>query len=262
VVKSKRLFTGDGLVLEVVNLTKKFGGITALDNVSMNVQEKELVALIGPNGSGKSTLFNCISGLLSPSSGQILFCGKNITHMPVHERTLGGLSRTFQLVELFDNMTSMENLIVTAEHHKHYGFLGSFLRTRKVKAIEKTCEEEAHRLLDFLGLSPLANRYAKDLSYGQRKLLQIGVGLVSHPRLLLLDEPTAAVNPTMIKQIKEYLLKLHKAGLTILFVEHEMSVVMDLAERVIVLSRGTKIADGTPGEIQKNESVLEAYLGV
>lgn len=226
----------------------------------MNVEEKELLGLIGPNGSGKTTLLNCITGLLTVDSGKIFFGGDNITHLKAHKKSLKGISRTFQLINLFDDMTVVENLVVAAEHHKPYGFGEAILHTKEVKRMNKEYEEEAYRLLDFFGSSPLANRYAKDLSYGQKKMLQIAMGLIPHPKLLLLDEPTAAVNPTMVNQIKKYLLKLHRDGQTMVLVEHKMPVIMELSQRIVVLDQGEKIAEGTPKEIQNNDRVLEAYL--
>jgi ABC-type branched-subunit amino acid transport system ATPase component len=249
------------ILLETKGLTKKFFDLKALDNVDLQVYRGEIVSLIGPNGAGKTTLFNCISGLMLPTSGKILFKGENITGLPPHKIALKGITRTFQLIRLFRKLTVIENLLLAVQMFQGEFVLGSVLNSPSLKRMESEAKEKANEILELLGLKHLKNEYAHNLSYGQQKLLEIGMALMPNPDLVMLDEPTAAVNPTLINEIKDRIQQLNKRGQTFFIIEHNMDVVMDLSKRIIVLSSGKKIAEGSPAEIKNNEKVIEAYFG-
>ncbi len=239
-------------LLEVHDLTKKFGGITAVNNCSFDVEEGSITALIGPNGSGKTTAFNIITGYLKADSGSINFRGKNIDEPNPANLYRSGLSRTFQQARIFPEISVLENLIV-ASGYSWKGLFGA--RTTKADRIQ------AGEMLEEFKLSALADFYASELSYGQRKLLEFASVLMSSPKLVLLDEPTAGVNPVMIETMERHIRARHEAGVTFLIVEHDMQLVMRLCNPVIVLDRGAMIAKGTPVEVQNNPQVLDAYLG-
>ncbi|MEI6867920.1 MAG: ABC transporter ATP-binding protein [Actinomycetes bacterium] len=239
-------------LLEVNALTKKFGGITAVNNCSFEVQEGSITALIGPNGSGKTTAFNIITGYLKADSGSITFQGKQISEPNPASLYRSGLSRTFQQARIFPEITVLENLIV-ASGYSWRGLFGA--RTTKADRVR------AGEMLEEFKLSALADFYASELSYGQRKLLEFASVLMSAPKLVLLDEPTAGVNPVMIETMERHIRARHAAGVTFLIVEHDMQLVMRLCDPVIVLDRGAMIARGTPPEVQANPQVLDAYLG-
>jgi len=249
------------ILLETIDLSKSFFGLKALDKVNLRVYRGEIVGLIGPNGAGKTTLFNCITGLIPPTSGKILFKGEDITGLPSHKIALKGITRTFQLIRLFRKLTVMENLLLAVQMFQGESILGSILNTPSVKKMESEAEEKANEILELLNLERLKNEYAQNLSYGQQKLLEIGMALMPNPDLVMLDEPTAAVNPTLINDIKDRIRQLNKMGQTFFIIEHNMDVVMDLCKRIIVLSYGKKIAEGSPEEIKNNERVIEAYFG-
>ena len=249
------------ILLETIDLSKSFFGLKALDKVNLRVYRGEIVGLIGPNGAGKTTLFNCITGLIPPTSGKILFKGEDITGLPSHKIALKGITRTFQLIRLFRKLTVMENLLLAVQMFQGESILGSILNTPSIKKMESEAEEKANEILELLNLERLKNEYAQNLSYGQQKLLEIGMALMPNPDLVMLDEPTAAVNPTLINDIKDRIRQLNKMGQTFFIIEHNMDVVMDLCKRIIVLSYGKKIAEGSPEEIKNNERVIEAYFG-
>lgn len=248
-------------VLETRGLTKKFLGVTALDNVDIYIERGELVSLIGPNGSGKTTLFNCVTNFLYKDAGKVYYAGQDITGMPAHEIALLGISRTFQTSRIFPGLSILENLLMGVQQHQGDSTLERILRTRKVRRLEREAMERAKELMAFVGLSHLRDEPAHNLSYGQQKLLTFATALMPDPDLLLLDEPAAAINPTMINRMKEHIVNLNEDGRTIFFVEHNMEVVMDIAHRIIVLDAGRKIADGPPGAIRNDERVIEAYFG-
>jgi ABC-type branched-subunit amino acid transport system ATPase component len=254
-------FINEMSLLETKGLTKKFFGLKALDKVDTQVYRGEIVGLIGPNGSGKTTLFNCITGVMSPTSGKIIFKGEDITGLPPHKIALKGITRTFQIIRLFRRLTAIENLLIAVQMHQGESILGSIFRTPAVKIMESEAEEKAMEILELFDLEGLKNEYANNLSYGQQKLLEIGMTLMPNTDLVLLDEPTAAVNPTLINSIKDRIRQLNKKGQTFFIIEHNMDVVMDLCKRIIVLNHGEKIAEGSPEEIKNNEKVLEAYFG-
>ena len=248
-------------LLEVRGLVKHFLGVTAVDHVDLTVEPGELVSLIGPNGSGKTTLFNCVTGYLPADAGRIVFRGHELTGAPPHRVSRLGVARTFQQVSVFPRLSALENLLVFLQQHQEESVVGRLLRTSRVRHLEVEAVARAHRLLELVGLAARADAAAGSLSYGQRKLLAFAGALMPDPDLLLLDEPAAAVNPTMINQMKDHILALHREGKTVLLVEHNMDVVMDISQRVVVLDHGQKIAEGPPDVIRGDPRVIEAYFG-
>ncbi len=248
-------------LLEVRGLVRRFLGVTAVDHVDLVVERGELVSLIGPNGSGKTTLFNCVTGYLAAENGRVLFDGRELTNAAPHRVARLGVARTFQHVSVFPRLSVLENLLVFLQQHQEEHLLARLLRTRRLRRLETQAVERARRLLDLVGLADRAEAGAGTLSYGQRKLLAFAAALMPDPDLLLLDEPAAAVNPTMINQMKAHILELHRQGKTVLLVEHNMEMVMDISQRVVVLDHGQKIAEGPPDAIRRDPRVIEAYFG-
>jgi ABC-type branched-subunit amino acid transport system ATPase component len=248
-------------LLEVRGLIKRFLGVTAVDGVDLAVEPGELVSLIGPNGSGKTTLFNCVTGYLAADGGRVTFRGHELSGAPPHRVARLGVARTFQQVSVFPRLSALENLLVFLQQHQEEQLLARLLRTPGVRRLEALAIERAHRLLDLVGLGDRAGAPAGSLSYGQRKLLAFAGALMSDPEMLLLDEPAAAVNPTMVNQMKEHILALHRQGKTVVLVEHNMDVVMDISQRIVVLDHGQKIAEGPPAAIRRDARVIEAYFG-
>ena len=248
-------------LLEIRGLVKRFLGVTAVDQVDLSVEPGELVSLIGPNGSGKTTLFNCVTGYLAADGGRVRFRGRDLTNAPPHRVARLGVARTFQQVSVFPRLSALENLLVFLQQHQEENVLARLVRAPRVRRLEAVAVERARRLLDLVGLGAKAGDPAGSLSYGQRKLLAFAGALMPDPELLLLDEPAAAVNPTMINQMKEHIRALHREGKTVVLVEHNMDVVMDISERVVVLDHGQKIAEGTPEAIRRDARVIEAYFG-
>jgi ABC-type branched-subunit amino acid transport system ATPase component len=246
---------------EIHGLVKRFLGVTAVDHVDLTVERGELVALIGPNGSGKTTLFNCVTGFMPVDAGRVMFRGSDVTSAAPHRITRLGVGRTFQLVSVFPRLTVLENLLVFLQQHQEDNVVGRLFRTRRLRRFEAEALDRAHSMLERVELTRHADALAGTLSYGQRKLLAFVAALMPDPDLILLDEPAAAVNPTMINQMKQHILALNAQGKTVLLVEHNMDVVMDVAQRVVVLDHGQKIAEGPPEAIRRDPQVIEAYFG-
>lgn len=240
-------------LLQVQDISKAFGGIRALDTCSISVEQGSITGLIGPNGSGKTTLFNVITGYERADTGQIRFGDQNITNAPPDRVFRLGIGRTFQLTRIFPRLTVLENMHVAAQRPDFKGLLSRWSATHE--------HQRALELLDFVNLTALKNMPAGNLSYGQKKLLEFALILIAEPRVLLLDEPAGGVNPTMINYLADRIRTLNQRGVTFLVVEHNMEFVMELCDRVMVMHRGTRIAEGTPAEVRANPLVLEAYLG-
>ena len=248
-------------LFEARGITKRFLGVTAVDAVDLTVEAGELVSLIGPNGSGKTTLFNCVTGYLAPDAGRVLFRGHDVTGVAAHRIARLGLGRTFQLVSVFPRLSALENLLTFLQQHQEESVVARLVRTPRVRRFEAAAIDRARTLLESVGLAARANAPAGSLSYGQRKLLAFAAALMPNPDFLLLDEPAAAVNPTMIQQMKEQIRALHRQGKAVLLVEHNMDVVMDISQRVVVLDHGQKIAEGPPEAVRRDAKVVEAYFG-
>jgi branched-chain amino acid transport system ATP-binding protein len=244
------------------DITVKFGGLTAVNNVTFDIPTGKIVSLIGPNGAGKTTFFNVLTGLYKPTSGNVLFGEEDITARPPHKIAAAGVARTFQNIRLFGLMTAEENVMVAMHSHMKAGIIATIIGTPSQRREEKQAREDARRLLDFVGIGKMAGEYARNLSYGDQRRLEVARALALKPKVLLLDEPTAGMNPQESLTFINFVYKLRdEQDVSILLIEHDMSVVMSVSERVTVLDQGEKIAEGAPAEIKSNQRVIEAYLG-
>ena len=248
-------------MLEVVELNKSFGGIMALTNVSFHVNPNTITAIIGPNGAGKTTLLNVISGIYLASAGEIFFEGNNITGFQPHEITYLGITRTFQNIQIFQNMSALENVMVGLHSRTSSGFIACLARTPKVRREEKEIRERATDMLDFVHLAGREDQPSGSLSCGNQKRLELARALVSRPKMILLDEPVSGLNPLETEEMASLILKLKESGITIVLVEHDMNFVMQVADTIVVLNYGEKLTQGLPTEIQRDERVIAAYLG-
>jgi branched-chain amino acid transport system ATP-binding protein len=248
-------------LLEVKNLSKRFGGLQAVKDVSFTVEPGSIKAVIGPNGAGKTTLFNLVSGFLAPDAGTVVFNGVPIHNRSPHEIAAQGLSRTFQHIKLFSHMTALENVMVGRHVRSRAGFIAGMLNLPGTRREQHSVREKSLAILDALGLADLAGREATSLSYGQQRIVELARALASEPGMLLLDEPAAGLNMRETADMARLIAAIRKQGVTVLIVEHDMSLVMNISDEIIVLSYGEKIADDAPHAIQKNPEVIRVYLG-
>lgn len=249
------------MFLETKELSKKFGGLTAVNNVDFSIEQGKINAIIGPNGAGKSTFFNLISGFHPPSSGKVIFKGNDITNLPSNKIAELGIARTFQTTNLFEQSTVIDNVIVGHRLRTKSNLLDAIFRTKRLKFEENQCREKAEEVIDFVGLNHVTNKLVGSLTQEEKKRTAFALALATDPEIVFLDEPAAGVNPDETEGLAELMQKMVQQGITVCLIEHKMQMIMKIAEKIMVLNYGEKIAEGTPEEIRNNPTVIKAYLG-
>lgn len=249
------------MFLETKELTKQFGGLIAVNDVSFSLEKGKINAIIGPNGAGKSTFFNLVSGSHSPTSGQVIFKDQNITKLPPNKIAELGIARTFQTTNLFEQSTVLDNVIVGHRLRTNSTLLDAVLRTKRFKREESKCKEKAIEVLDFVGLTDVSDQLAANITQEEKKRVAFALALATDPEVVFLDEPAAGINPDETEGLAELMKKMVDRGITVCLIEHKMQMIMKLADKIMVLNYGEKIAEGTPEEIMNNQRVIEAYLG-